>query len=243
MQLFYGAYPFTQDATRIQAHQKNLFNQGGQRHAYVLEFKVESYLYVTSQADCSRQMILLEAALAVPYQNLVFKHSDGSYSALVMPNVGSTTGVTCVDGPNFTDNYGAIFATEQHFDCTFRAEYPSTGSGNYFISFTESLSFSGGGRRVLWMESINSPPQRQVPCLYTPYRATQRGTAVGYRKRPPIAAPIWPAFLKEQNPQLDEKSPDRKGNVPAQYDHFERSWSYSFESGSPLVGVPHLWIK
>ncbi len=73
--------------------------------------------------------------------------------------------------------------------------------------------------------------------LYTAYRATQTGQAVGLYGYPPVPPPLFPGKLEEGGrPTLG--SPRLRNGV---YVDWPVSWSYSFVSATPLVGFPNRW--
>lgn len=197
------------------------------------------------QTACTLQMNTLMTALATPYRDVVFLQDNGSPSATYLYNAQSIGGVVVTAGPNFPDGINGYTAV-QRFEFTVEAEYylpASSGinTASMLLSFTETLSFSGGGPRVVYKESIVGPAQRQVTCEQTIYKVTQSGSAVGILHRPDplaISPPKWPANLLE-NPAIDDVTPQRMGLN--HYEGYGVSWRYSFGSSTPLIGVPTLW--
>jgi hypothetical protein len=108
---------------------------------------------------------------------------------------------------------------------------------NPLRSFNETLTFSGGGPRITVVECANVPPQPQVLNLFTAFRATQVGSAVGMFGYPPIPVPIFPAALEESG-QPAFTSPSLKGGI---YVDYGVSWSYRFISATPMAGLPNQW--
>ncbi len=107
----------------------------------------------------------------------------------------------------------------------------------YLTNFHESVSIWGSGPLYGHLESINSPPQKQLLKAYTTCYASQEGTATGYADYPPIPLPLWPDCLVAM-PKITAKEPVRDGFV---YRDFVVSWAYQYQSASRLYGTPSWW--
>lgn len=178
-------------------------------------------------------------ALQVPYLDLVFKDDAGLVTSEVLKNAGSITGVRVTRGPDFTTTTGPEYCTIRSFSFTAEAEYPINANGLLLLNFTESLAFSGGLPLYVHRLAINGPPQKQLVYPQTVYRVTQSGEAVGYTTTPLANPPKWPFALKEA-PDIGTRSPERKGQG---YQGYSISWTYRFESATPLLGAPSLWVN
>lgn len=194
------------------------------------------------QDSCSTQMSALISVLAKPYQDIVFLEDDGSESATYLKNAGSVNGVVVTNGPNFPDGISGYTAV-QKFDFTAEAEYYLTSNSGVnintlLLSFTESLSYSGGGPRYIWKESLRGLPQKQLVCLNTLYKVTQSGNSVGLRGYPSPAPPKFPNNLL-QAPNIQRTTPRKMGLT--NYEAYAISWTYEYASDVPLIGVPTLW--
>jgi hypothetical protein len=87
------------------------------------------------------------------------------------------------------------------------------------------------------------PPQKQLVCASTPYRATQEGEAVGYRQYPTPPVPTWPSSLVRAG-DFDRVSPRRRGKIAgsAGYEEFRVTWRYEFESATAFGNaLPNVW--
>jgi hypothetical protein len=245
MQLFYGAYGFPVDGVQIGSRIQNVLNSAGiavTRKAFV---DVTGDLLVTvgaanPQIDLTAQANLLIAALSVNYQNLIFKTDDGFVSDIALLNANSLSGVIVVDGPRFPGQRGTgEYATRRAFTFSLMAEYVITPARTALVSFSEALDFSGGLPMYVMCRAITTLPQRQQTYQFTEYTCTQTGQAVGLLAYPTVPGPMFPQFLKEA-PRIKRASPDRTG---ATYRNYGVTWSYTFESATPLVGVPTLWTQ
>ena len=236
MQLRYGAYSFNANGVKVAFSQETLINAGGQPYAVRKRLDLDGYLEGDGQSAIQQAASALVTALSRPYQDLVLYRDDGTASDTALLNAGSITGVV-PQAPTFPDSIGAEYATLRRFRFSAEAEYPVTNAATLLVSFRETLSFSGGGPIYAHKMAINGPPQKQLVYPFSIYRATQEGEAVGYLFRPTAPAPIWPKALM-QAPETSMVSPQRRGRL---YTEFSVTWSYQFESATPLVGVPNVW--
>lgn len=237
MQLKWGSYSFDENATVVGVKQETLINEGGQPYAVRVTAECQGYLSGSSQSDLTSAETSLRNALARSRQDLILYRDDGSSSGVALRSAGSITGTRVVRGPDFPGTQGPEYATERAFTFAVEAEYPLAGSQLLLLSWTETLSFSGGGPLYIVKPALVGPPQRQLLYAQTPYQATQSGEAVGYLAYPNPAQPVWPASLR-QAPRVQRRAPRRRGNG---YEEYAVAWEYEFESVTPLVGVPTLW--
>lgn len=248
MQLRIGTYPFDANGTEITTRTEIFRNDATVPYKRKDSMQVQGYLSITGstpqeqQDNCTAQMSELTSVLAKPYQDIVFLTNDGSESATFLKNQGSINGVVVTSGPNFPDGMSGYTAV-QRFDFTAEAEYylPNNSGVNIntlLLSFTETLSFSGGGPRYIWKESIRGLPQKQLTCANTIYKVTQSGSSVGLRAYPLPPGPKWPANLLH-SPDITKTTPKKMGL--SNYEGYGINWSYEFASGTPLLGVPTLW--
>jgi hypothetical protein len=240
MQLSYGQYQFQTNAVLIDVRLRTLLNEGNQPYATVQTFRIKGYLYTAGQADTTAQENALKTALSIPGQDLLFLDDNGNPTSEILLNVGSRTGVIVTD-LHFSDEPGSPeYATLRTFDFTATAEYPRNGAATLLLSFTESLTFWGGGQIYVHRRAINGPSQRQLVWPFVEYSCTQKGTIVGYLDYPVPAPPKFPQALMKA-PHITKHAPKRRGQ-PGAYDWFAVDYQYDFESIIPLAGVPNLWI-
>ncbi len=153
---------------------------------------------------------------------------------------GSLTGVRITAGPNFDRAQGAEYATLRHFTFSAEAEYVYRNSNGLLLDFTETLSITPPGPLYVCKNAINGPAQRQLVYPLMPCKATQSGSATGYRQYPEALARVlaWPFALKKPAP-LVRTNPERKGTG---YQGYKISWNYEYEYPTILAGIPRLWI-
>lgn len=238
MQLRYGNYQFTVNATSVTSESEAIKSEANLPYAWRVRLKCKGFLEGSGQADLSTKQSLMELAMRIPNQNLGLFRDDGQLSATKLLVTNSISGVVVDVGPNFTGTRGDEYATHREFYFEAYAEYPLFARENFMMSFQESLSIGGGGPIYIHKRALNGLPQKQQLYPATEFTASQTGTAVGYRSYPPFPGPIWPGNLK-QAPVITRLSPKRNGYGLEQY---TVQWDYQFESAFQLVGFPSVWI-
>lgn len=239
MYLKVGSYQFDANATGLTTSTDLLLNGYGRPLSKQVKLTVDGFLAASGQAAISTAMDALTAALHTPFQDIIFYHDDATESALYLKNNGSISGVRVTRGPVWLEYRGADHATQKKFMFEAAAEYPTAGSANLLMRYTERLEFEGGGPLYIVRPAKRGPAQRQQVYQSTPYIVTQIGEAVGYTAYPPKPLIIWPGKLK-QAPKEVMTTPERVG--PNGYQGHTRSWSVVYESEVPLIGTPHLWV-
>lgn len=111
------------------------------------------------------------------------------------------------------------------------------------VEWEESLTFIGGGPEYAFLPCIDAPPVKQLVKQYTTFKAIQSGRALGLLQYIPPAAPLWGTVHEHQHlRQLLYGLPDRIGKPgQAEFENFPTTWTYYFESVTPLVGSPTSW--
>jgi len=261
MYVMYGDYRFPDNSCKVTTRSNVIENGSGVPYALDVSASVTCLFISTAtneatiQSELSAQDLAARSALSVPGRNFGLYHDDGTLSStriINTPNMLKATRVTGVDAPA---GDGPEYASVRTLFFTVEASYlinaavlvgpggspvtPGTGpNGELLDSWKETLTFQGnGGPRKLYQEVIDGPAIEQQVLPYTIVRATQSGTAVGILRPPPYPPPIFPNPISESFSQAQE-SPERtsQGHVK-----FPISWSYSFQSATPLVGTPTYW--
>lgn len=234
----YGNYLFDANATLFTSSSQVKWNTGGQPYAHEDSVHVTGFLTGTGQADLTQKASALATALAVNFNDLVFLDDTGAQTQTVLKNVSSITGVR-IKNLEWPTSQGPEYATIRSFSFDAMAEYPLARTATLLLSFTETLSFAGGGPLFAHRLAINGLPQKQLIYPATVFRATQSGHAEGYLIAPTVPQPQWPNALK-QSGDLKRTSPERKGRG---YQGYGVQWSFEFESAYPLIGIPTLWTS
>ncbi len=242
MQLIYTVggvpYSFGVNANHIKVGITTKFNKGGQPYSQVRRIDVAGDLLGNGQAANILLENALKTALSQNFGDLVFYDDSGLLIAESLINAQSITGTRVVSGPNFKDTFGPQFATLRTYDFSMEAEFILPGRPN-FLSFQESMAFSGGGPLYGIRRALNGPAQRQQVWALTEYVVDQTGSAEGYLAWPsPVPQPKFPFALKQAG-TIRYMDPTRKG--PNGWEGWGISWTYHHEWPSILSGFPTVW--
>lgn len=240
MQLRVGNYLFDANSTWIGRSFVLLLSADNIPYGETHTWNVTGELLGSGQADLATKANALTLALGRQYQDIAF-HADGGGVVASMPNGPSLNGVL-VRGLNFPRVEGAVYATFVSFEFTVEASYlygkgPALARVVPILTYTETVSISGGGRRMGLIETLNSAPVKAVVCPATVCRATQRGTATGLGGYPGVPGPLWPEHAVEDFPAID-RTPKRAG--PGAYAEFTLNWTWDFAAPVRLNGFPRL---
>jgi len=232
--LKYGSYQHADNEAAVRMSKRPLLSDSGTRIGFTETWSIRGILQADTTSALVTATASLDAAYAVNGYDLVLY--DGSGNA-VRSLISSSTmgGVVITQGPDYPEGEGAEWANKRVYEITAEAEVLTSGVSN-LVSYSETLSFSGGGPLRVYLTTLRGLPQLQETARYTPYVVRQSGNAVGLFARPAPADPLFPGALI-RSPEITEQTPEFKAG---QYKNFGISWSYEFQSASPLVGHSRL---
>lgn len=234
--LRYGSYSTPDSECTVVIDKEAVTNDAGQPYALRHTWNIEGQLQAADTPNLVAAINALEFAFAPWFFNLALTDSSGNILH-ALPSTGSLTGVRITKPPHYPKGDGAQLSTFRDFAITATADYPYIGAINPLKAFTETLRFSGGGPRATCVECVNALPQPQILALYTAFRATQVGSAVGMFGYPQVPAPIFPGALEEAGEPAYTSPRLQYGT----YVDFGVSWSYRYVSPVPLIGLPSQW--
>lgn len=235
--LRYGVYTHGADEVSLTVSKSALLGPTGQRYGQRITWAIDGRLIADDTAAVVTAKRQLESAYDRDGQDFTFTDSNGTV-AHSMQSAGSLSGVVIDEPPSFPDGTGAQLSTYLDYRIVAHCDYGFTAGENPLKSFTETLSFAGGGPRRAVVECTNALPQEQVLSLATAYRCTQSGAAVGLLAYPPIPGPIFPGKEEVAGSDRSFGSPRYVNGV---YTDWPVSWSYLFISATPLIGRPNVW--
>lgn len=241
--LKYGSYTHATGSVGLTATWQTIVDES--QRTYARKVSINLLGMLTSQqttealaiADIKSKMDAVWAAYAVNDRDLVLYSPSGTATHHNYPTATALGGVRVTQPPSFTDPKGVELVTKASWTASLEAIYEVSG-GPVTKSFEETVQFEGGGFKVGHLETKLGLPVKQLLRQNTIYRAVQRGSAVGYKTYPVRPNPIWPNCVVVPNPQITYGHPKRINN---QYREYPISWSWTFESDSPMMGVPHIW--
>lgn len=250
MLLKYGAYPYPVNGVTCQSHITPKHNAAGMVMTLVQAMTVTGDLLApngttTPQQDLTIMQTGMQAALAIPYQDLIFYADNGSVTATFLTNAGTLSGVRLTDGPTFDAGRSTgEYAVKRAFSFKMEVEYLYPNRPSALMSFSESVSYSGGLPIREMCRAVNKPPIDQIVWPYTEFEATQSGEAVGLLTWPfgsPTAGPplLFPAAFLRKAPEIHPSGPDRVG--PNGWRNYRVRWSMRYASATPLIAAPTKW--
>lgn len=238
MQLSFGGHTHAIGEVDLGIASETMFTEGGTAWATRKRFSISGDLLGDSPADIDAAVLTLEAAYKSGIRGDVsLSLPGGGLTNISVKNSDTLGGIQVVRPPSYPTMNNAGYVTNLRFEIEIEATFPITSPQTFLRSFTETMTFEGGGPEFRYLELLSGLPIRQRVKDNTIYRATQQGSAVGinsYPRRPP---PRWPAFLV-MTPTTSATSPRR---VSENYTDFETVWNYEFESAHRLVGAPNNW--
>ncbi|HEX4132483.1 MAG TPA: hypothetical protein VHZ24_20800 [Pirellulales bacterium] len=193
-------------------------------------------LHADTPDDLTAAIQNLEAAYRRTRQDVVLYLPDGTTaSAHQMRNADTVGGIRVIRPPSFPSGRGAEYSTFRTYSIQLEADFLDSSDETGLLAWNETLNFSGGGPRWVYLPTLQGRPVRQQLQAATTFKVTQSGRAVGLRGYPTPPAPIWPTAWHQEQGGVTRVLPHRVGSNNAQY---EVTWTYSFESADPLLGRP-----
>ncbi|HEX3725832.1 MAG TPA: hypothetical protein VHV08_06300 [Pirellulales bacterium] len=240
MYLKYGSYQHAAGEVSVVISKQGVFTDTGISRGIRERWDIQGRLQAADQSALTAAINAIQNAYALQSQDVGFYFDDSSPTSHAIRSAATNGGVRVVTPPSFPQGRGAEYSTFRNYSIALEAEWLDPGAS--LLSWTESLSFQGGGPVFGFLEPIAGLPQRQLLRQATVFRATQTGQAIGYSAYPLPAAPLWPDAEHTERRDIRYELPQRMGPPnAAAYTQFKVSWSYSFEDSGPLVGLPTPW--
>jgi hypothetical protein len=229
----YGAYTHSDNEVNLVSFSHRVIHSDRGRPGVVRKTaKLEGVLIASTQANIKSAIQSLQAAYTLQGRDWGLYHDNGTASPHILVNADSLSGVRVVE-LSFPKGDGAEYATQRTYSITLEATYAASNEALH--SFSETLSIQGdGGPRFVVIPVLNGPPQKQITHQATPVTAQQTGQAVGMFAYPSPAPPIFPFAEKRERRTIATQAPRSEGN---QFVLWPISWSYYFESPTPLSGT------
>lgn len=234
MLLKYGPYAHSLHECAIVISKRAQFSPRGYRRFVRETWQITGWLQATNPAALTAAIADLRTAYAATGVDAGLYLDDGQTPTDHVLLSSQTLGGVRVRALDFPHGTGAEYSTFRSYQITLEADFPEASPTLW--DFAESLTFLGsGGARRLFLETLDGVPQMQLVSAQTTYRAVQQGRAVGNTGYPVVALPLWPAEEHRDRRQITYVAPERRGPDLVQY---IVTWQYSFESTTPLIGLP-----
>lgn len=234
MLLKYGTYTHAHHECAIVITRRAQFSPRGHRRFVRETWQIAGWLHGANPAELTGAIAALRTAYAATGVDAGLYLDDGQTPTDHVLLSAQTLGGVRVRALDFPHGTGAEYSTFRSYQITLEADFPEASPTLW--DFAEALTFQGtGGPRRLFLETLDGVPQLQLVAAQTTYRAVQRGRAVGSSGYPVLALPLWPGEEHLDRRQVTYVAPERHGPDLV---HYIITWQYSFESATPLLGLP-----
>jgi hypothetical protein len=240
MYLKYGNYRHADNEASVSISKNAIFTPGGLMRGTRERWSISGRLQAANQVSLTAAINALCAAYELQNQDVAFYTDGNQLTSHAIDSSATNGGVRVTGPPSFPEGKGAEYSTFRNYTISLEAEWLNPNAT--IVNWHETISVQGGGPQFVFLETIDGPPHKQLLKQYTTYQATQSGEATGFYSYPTAPAPLWPAAEHVDRRQMRYELPKRAG-PPGEptYTEFKVSWTYTFEDGSPLVGVPTPW--
>lgn len=243
MILTFGSHSRPTNEVTIGIGKESQIDDRGRRIGVKVTWTVTGIVQADTHAALIAAVAALEAGFAGDRKDLTFKYDDGTILHQLR-NKWCSGGVRVIRPPYYPKGNGAEASTYRTYEVVLEGQVlPGRGSpdiaepssGAQLTSWQETLTMSGGGPLFVMLPVAVGRPIKQIVRQATPYMAVQSGSATGRFAYPPYPGPIFPRDEHQDQRQETPGSPKRQGDDLIDW---PVSWRYSFESASPLRGLP-----
>jgi len=238
MQFKYGGYAHSDNEVSVALQQRAEFDARMIRKVLRKTLQLEGKIHGTTQADLDAKMKLLDAAYSVDNRDAILLLDDGStHSTHSLPLSGAYGGVRVTQPPSWGQSVKGEFTTWRTYSITLEADYLTLQEE--LLAFQETLSFEGtGGRRVAYIETVDTFPDKQQVNRFTVAKMVQSGQALGLTRYPSPPIPIFPLDEDEDVRNIVSTGPTVLLGVASE---FGMSWKYQFRrAGRGFNALPNV---
>lgn len=228
----YGNYSHDEGECQVTIDTRPERAQDGRVVAKVSTYTINGVKHANSIAEVSAAIGAMENAYA--YDGKSFGLAGTAHS------INNKDYAIHVVGIHYPQGAGAEFIGFRTYQIVIEAKKPIYNPG--ISDFHESVSISGGGPRVVWLETLNTPPIKQIPQLQTLCYVEQRGTATGEVAYPVQMSPLFPGMelelvrIERFSPRQINKGDGRGGKLIHRY---TIAWRYIFGLPMRVDAYPH----
>lgn len=232
----YGSHRHPNAEVEIKSTGKRaMISPRGDVYAYELFANLAMTLRNSSGADSLvTQATELERVYSVQNQRATLYTNSGKVAFRLDPT-RSLNGLQ-IRSLVYPDVSGAAMVTTLKAEITLSMQEEVAG-GPDLLDFEETVEFSGGLPKVVYLPTSQGPSVRQTTRKRTPYVAVQRGMAVGKRARPTPPRLLFPgADILDY--RIGKASPSRLRQ--GVYREFSVQWSVTYMSNDVLNAEPTI---
>lgn len=187
----------------------------------------------TVLGDIDAKIRAMMLAYSVDGGNFICALPNGQDTVHSIYDSQTMDGVRVVQPPSFPVGGGAEYSSFRTYQIVLEARFQVANSPEV-ISFTETVTYRGGGPRVILIETINGPPVRQVTNQMSVATCIQSGQIVtSTRYSSIIPPPIYPQFIIPTETEISRTSPTviRKSRGGYFRQAFVTTYGYVMQSG------------
>jgi len=234
----YGSYQHAANEVAITVNRTALRADNGVIRATRVSIGLRGRYQADTQAGITSGLSGLEAAYTDGRGDFGLYLDDGTLTQHYIRAADTAGGIRIMKAVSYPVGDSAEYVTYRNFEVELEADV-LTDVG--ILDWRETITVSGGGPMVIWLEPLNGAPQAQLVKQQTTYKATQSGSATGHLGPVTPPDPLWPAFYQKNKSSASSTSGKRNGprNAPF-YTDFVTTWNYAFESNIPFEGNPTL---
>lgn len=242
MHVRYGSYAHAEGEVELAWERDPIRSEGGDLLAIVTRASLSGQLLSDSESNMDAAWSALVAAY-VDGQDLALVYTATGDTSLLLESARCNGGTRVTKPPSLPPMRGPAYSLILPYSIVVEGEEEVTNRDTDLLSFTESLTVSGGGPRFAVRETLDGYPIRQQVRAATTFRATQSGSATGLYGYPIVPPPLFPGAMVEA-PQVTRVTPRRRGasGTRLSYTEYAVQWQYQYESPGPLGrNFPTVW--
>ena len=236
----YGGYYHDVNSVGFNSYSREFVKSPtGYNHYMRLTVELEAKIIRSTISLIMAELNLLRAAYSVGGYSFFFYDDSGNAlpwgfdSSL---SIGGTTILKPVSHGAILGSHGVNFLKCQ---VTLQADFMESFSANQYLTFTESIQFSGSGRplKVKRLPATGAPFKQQVT-EQSWYTAVQSGSLSSTTANPSPPDPIFPDYWDGDESDYQITRPSmvtQRGSIIES----GVSWSYRFSSPTELIGLPN----
>lgn len=203
--------------------------------------EIEAKIIEGSQSANFAELEVMRAAYSISGESFVFVDDDGNVLSWSLDSAQAIGGVRVLKPVSHQEIKGSHGVNWIKCQVTLQADFLQPLGENQYLSFEETLTFTGRGNPILVKRTpaVGKPFKQQVTTASW-YYATQSGSLSTTSPRPRPMAPLFLDLLDgdEGDTVLTTPSPETIRGVPVSW---STSWSYRYSSPNPIVGFPNVY--
>jgi len=239
IRLKYGDHSHELSDAAVSISRVGEFNDAGVAYANRVVWRIQGRLEGDTQAAITTNINALEDAYNKQNQDISLQFDDGTNTAHAITIKDTLDGIRVSAAPSYPIGEGAEYATFRNYTIVVEALVKTSQLNSALVTWTETVSTSGGNPRDVVIETLNTLPIIQRTANATAFIVTQQGRAVGLD-----GWPEFPTFVLANAAILrngrSRRSPRDVLVGSRRYRSFwEVTWNYVFADVRIQAALPH----